>query len=65
VSLMAGEVASLLISRMAVPVIYYLWMSHDRAAGTDHDASRGAAKKKGPPKRALQGAESSPTVVKA
>jgi multidrug efflux pump subunit AcrB len=65
VSLMAGEVASLLISRMAVPVIYYLWMSHDRAAGTDHDASPGAAKKKGPPKRALQGAESSPTAVRA
>jgi len=28
ISLMAGEVASLLISRMAVPVIYYLWMRH-------------------------------------
>jgi len=65
VSLMAGEVASLLISRMAVPVIYYLWMSHDRAAGTDHDASPGAAKKKGPPKRAGGGAASSPTAVRA
>jgi len=65
VSLMAGEVASLLISRMAVPVIYYLWMSHDRAAGTDHDASPGAAKKKGPPKRAVGGAASSPTAVRA
>ena len=65
VSLMAGEVASLLISRMAVPVIYYLWMSHDRAAGTDHDASPGAAKKKGPPKRAGGGAASSPIGVKA
>jgi multidrug efflux pump subunit AcrB len=65
VSLMAGEVASLLISRMAVPVIYYLWMSHDRAAGTDHDASPGAARKKGPPKRAVGGAASSPTAVRA
>ena len=26
ISLMAGEVASLLLSRMAVPVIFYLWM---------------------------------------
>jgi multidrug efflux pump subunit AcrB len=31
ISLMAGEVASLLISRMAVPVIYYLWMRHAHA----------------------------------
>ncbi|MCG6940452.1 MAG: efflux RND transporter permease subunit [Thiohalocapsa sp.] len=28
ISLMAGEVASLLISRLAVPVIYFLWMRH-------------------------------------
>jgi multidrug efflux pump subunit AcrB len=38
ISLMAGEVASLLISRMAVPVIYYLWMRHfhkDIEAGLD------------------------------
>jgi multidrug efflux pump subunit AcrB len=28
ISLMAGEVASLFISRMAVPVIYFLWMRH-------------------------------------
>jgi len=28
ISLMAGEVASLLLSRMAVPIIYYLWMRH-------------------------------------
>jgi multidrug efflux pump subunit AcrB len=33
VSLMAGEVASLLISRMAVPVIYYLWMRYDYKQG--------------------------------
>jgi multidrug efflux pump subunit AcrB len=33
ISLMAGEVASLLISRMAVPVIYYLWMRYDYKGG--------------------------------
>lgn len=33
ISLMAGEVASLLISRMAVPVIYYLWMRRDYKGG--------------------------------
>jgi len=31
VSLMAGEVASLLLSRMAVPIIYYLWMRYGHA----------------------------------
>ncbi|NCA90981.1 MAG: efflux RND transporter permease subunit, partial [Gammaproteobacteria bacterium] len=31
-SLMAGEIASLLLSRMAVPVIYYLAMRHQRRA---------------------------------
>jgi multidrug efflux pump subunit AcrB len=31
-SLMAGEIASLLLSRMAVPVIYYLAMRHQRQA---------------------------------
>jgi hypothetical protein len=29
---MAGEIASLLLSRMAVPVIYYLAMRHQRQA---------------------------------
>jgi multidrug efflux pump subunit AcrB len=29
ISLIAGEVASLLLSRMAVPIIYYNWMRHD------------------------------------
>ena len=29
---MAGEVASLLLSRMAVPVLYYMAKRHDRAA---------------------------------
>jgi multidrug efflux pump subunit AcrB len=45
VSLMAGEVASLLLSRMAVPVIYYLAMRHGyRAeAGEDQAALRPAA----------------------
>ncbi len=33
ISLMAGEVASLLLSRMAVPVIYYLAMRRSVAAG--------------------------------
>jgi multidrug efflux pump subunit AcrB len=32
ISLMAGEVASLLLSRMAVPIIYYLSMRHGYAA---------------------------------
>jgi multidrug efflux pump subunit AcrB len=31
ISLMAGEVASLLLSRMAVPVLYYIARRHDRA----------------------------------
>jgi multidrug efflux pump subunit AcrB len=30
ISLMAGEVASLLLSRMAVPVLYYMAKRHDR-----------------------------------
>jgi multidrug efflux pump subunit AcrB len=29
ISLMAGEVASLLLSRMAVPVLYYLFKRHE------------------------------------
>ncbi|MBK1721280.1 efflux RND transporter permease subunit [Thiocystis violacea] len=33
VSLMAGEVASLLLSRMAVPIIYYLAMRHQYRGG--------------------------------
>jgi multidrug efflux pump subunit AcrB len=35
ISLMAGEIASLLLSRMAVPIIYYLSMRHNYRAGTD------------------------------
>ena len=31
ISLMAGEVASLLLSRMAVPVLYYMAKRHERA----------------------------------
>ena len=30
ISLMAGEVASLLLSRMAVPVLYYMARRHER-----------------------------------
>jgi multidrug efflux pump subunit AcrB len=37
VSLMAGEVASLFLSRMAVPVIYYLWMRHDFGGGKEEE----------------------------
>jgi multidrug efflux pump subunit AcrB len=35
ISLMAGEVASLLLSRMAVPIIYYLWMRNAPGAGAE------------------------------
>jgi len=39
ISLMAGEVASLLISRLAVPVIYFLWMRHShKDIAALHDA---------------------------
>ena len=31
IALMAGEVASLLISRMAVPVLYYLFNHRDKS----------------------------------
>ena len=33
ISLMAGEVASLLLSRMAVPVLYYMAKRHERGTG--------------------------------
>jgi multidrug efflux pump subunit AcrB len=33
ISLMAGEVASLLLSRMAVPILYYMTNRHDRTEG--------------------------------
>jgi multidrug efflux pump subunit AcrB len=32
ISLMAGEVASLFLSRMAVPVLYYMAKRHEHAA---------------------------------
>jgi multidrug efflux pump subunit AcrB len=35
ISLMAGEIASLLLSRMAVPVIYYLGMRKQQAPERD------------------------------
>ena len=34
ISLMAGEVASLLLSRMTVPITYYITQRHDLAAST-------------------------------
>jgi multidrug efflux pump subunit AcrB len=40
ISLMAGEVASLLLSRMAVPVIYYLSMRHGYRAGLEEGSHR-------------------------
>ena len=42
ISLMAGEVASLLLSRMAVPVIYYLWMRHAYRVGVETPDGRSA-----------------------
>jgi multidrug efflux pump subunit AcrB len=33
ISLMAGEVASTLLSRMAVPVLYYMVEKHERGGG--------------------------------
>ena len=39
ISLMAGEVASLLLSRMTVPVLYYMARRHER---TDPAVSAGA-----------------------
>jgi multidrug efflux pump subunit AcrB len=35
ISLMAGEVASLLLSRMAVPVLYYMAKRRERIAQAD------------------------------
>ena len=34
IALMAGEIASLLISRMAVPVLYYMANKHAKSAAT-------------------------------
>ena len=39
ISLMAGEVASLLLSRMAVPVLYYMAKRHERPASAPAAAS--------------------------
>jgi len=38
ISLMAGEIASLLLSRMAVPIIYYLSMRHNYRSGTEQES---------------------------
>ncbi|MGD8310702.1 MAG: efflux RND transporter permease subunit, partial [Chromatiales bacterium] len=42
ISLMAGEMASLLLSRMAVPVIYYLAMRHNYRGGPETGVPAGA-----------------------
>jgi len=41
ISLMAGEVASLLLSRMAVPVLYYMAKRHERAEPVAQASDRG------------------------
>ncbi len=43
ISLMAGEVASLLLSRMAVPVLYYMAKRHERTATVPTAARMDAA----------------------
>ena len=43
ISLMAGEVASLLLSRMAVPVLYYMANRRDRTGSTADAAAVGVA----------------------
>jgi hypothetical protein len=43
ISLMAGEVASLLLSRMAVPIIYYLSMHEGGNARATQDLGVAAA----------------------
>ena len=42
ISLMAGEVASLLLSRMAVPVLYYMAKRHERTEPVPAAAPRAA-----------------------
>ena len=45
ISLMAGEVASLLLSRMAVPVLYYMtWLRNAPAAAPGRTNSTETAK---------------------
>ena len=47
ISLMAGEVASLLLSRMAVPVLYYMAHRHGRSepvATSSADGGRGVTR---------------------
>jgi multidrug efflux pump subunit AcrB len=43
ISLMAGEVASLLLSRMAVPVLYFMAKRHERAGSASLSAPMEAA----------------------
>jgi len=42
ISLMAGEVASLLLSRMAVPVLYYMARRHERSESVPTEAPMAA-----------------------
>ncbi len=50
ISLMAGEVASTLLSRMAVPLLYYASEGRDRAApATGHPTPAGESEAPGPP----------------
>lgn len=46
ISLMAGEIASLLLSRMAVPIIYYLSMRHNYRCGERVTGMQGMYDKK-------------------
>jgi hypothetical protein len=39
ISLMAGEVASLLLSRMTVPIVYYMMRKREQVRGTPCQAS--------------------------
>ncbi len=39
ISLMAGEVASLLLSRMTVPIVYFMMRSREPSRATPRDAS--------------------------
>jgi multidrug efflux pump subunit AcrB len=44
ISLMAGEIASLLISRMAVPVLYFI--AHNRKGVSSASSAAGTSKQK-------------------
>jgi len=42
ISLMAGEIASLLISRMAVPVLYFMAYNRKTGRSTSEDPNKGS-----------------------